>query len=284
MPRKITTIFGLLIVLFGIGVLCYPSFANYWNQIGVNQQIKEYDEDISSMADEELSKNYQMAVRYNKSLSSITVSDPFSGETNIDLSGTEFEDFELVQDGAMLGYVDIPAINVYLPFYFGASNDVLEKGAGLVNGTSIPIGGSGTHAVISAHTGLASRKYFTDLTELKEGDEFQIHILGQNLTYRVDQIKVVLPEDSSDLQIVRDKDYVTLLTCTPFGVNDHRLLVRGERVKAADTESALTEAATSTNNAAMDSMSWIYILLAIVFVLGVVGVGYLIVSVIREKL
>ena len=283
MPRKISAIIGLLIILFGIGILCYPSFANYWNQIGVNEQIKSYDEDISAMADEELSKTYQTAVRYNKSLSNITVSDPFSGETKIDLTGTEFENFELAQDGAMLGYVDIPAINVYLPFYFGASEDVLENGAGLVDGTSIPIGGKGTHAVISAHTGLASRKYFTDLTELKEGDEFQIHILGQNLTYRVDQIKVVLPDDSSDLQIVRDKDYVTLLTCTPFGVNDHRLLVRGERVTSVDTESSFAQT-SSANNIAKDSMSWIYILIIIVMIAGIVGVGYLVVSIIKEKL
>lgn len=283
MPRKISAIIGLLIILFGIGILCYPSFANYWNQIGVNEQIKGYDENISAMADEELSKTYQTAVRYNKSLSNITVSDPFSGKTKIDLTGTEFEDFELAQDGAMLGYVDIPAINVYLPFYFGASEDVLENGAGLVDGTSIPIGGKGTHAVISAHTGLASRKYFTDLTELKEGDEFQIHILGQNLTYRVDQIKVVLPDDSSDLQIVRDKDYVTLLTCTPFGVNDHRLLVRGERVTSADTESSFTQT-SSANSIAKDSMSWIYILIIIVMIAGIVGVGYLVVSIIKEKL
>lgn len=283
MPRKISAIIGLLIILFGIGILCYPSFANYWNQIGVNEQIKGYDENISAMADEELSKTYQTAVRYNKSLSNITVSDPFSGETKIDLSGTEFENFELAQGGAMLGYVDIPAINVYLPFYFGASEDVLENGAGLVDGTSIPIGGKGTHAVISAHTGLASRKYFTDLTELKEGDEFQIHILGQNLTYRVDQIKVVLPDDSSDLQIVRDKDYVTLLTCTPFGVNDHRLLVRGERVANTDAESSLAQT-SSANNAAKDSMSWIYILIIITMIAGIVGVGYLVVSIIKEKL
>ena len=277
-----SSIFGLIVILFGVGVLCYPSFANYWNQIGVNQQIESYDSDISSMSDEELSQTYQMAVKYNKSLSSITVSDPFSGETKMDLSGTEFEDFSLVQDGAMLGYVDIPAINVYLPIFFGSSNEILEDGAGLVYGTSLPIGGAGTHAVISAHTGLASRKYFTDLTELKEGDEFSIHILGQNLTYRVDQIKVVLPEESSDLQIVSGEDYVTLLTCTPFGVNDHRLLVRGTRVKSSSMDSSATQA--QTVNSAKDSMSWIYVLLALVIIAGVVGVGYLIISVVKEKL
>lgn len=280
--RKLTNIFGLLIIVVGIGVLCYPSFANYWNQQGLNQEIKEYDSNVGSMTDEDLSKNYSLAVKYNKSLSSLTVSDPFSGSTKIDLSGTEFENFELAQEGAMLGYVDIPSINVYLPIFFGSSSETLEEGAGLVYGTSIPIGGSGTHAVISAHTGLASRKFFTDLTEMKEGDEFSIHILGQNLTYRVDQIKVVLPDEAQDLQIVSGKDYVTLLTCTPFGVNDHRLLVRGERVKSDAAASSATQ--TTVTNEAKDSMSWIYVLLILVFIAGATGIGYLIVSIIREKL
>ena len=130
----------------------------------------------------------------------------------------------------MLGYVEVPTADIYLPFYYGTSTEVLNKGAGLVERTSLPIGGMGTHAVISAHTGLASKKLFTDLTEVKEGDIFFIHILNCDLAYKVDQIKVVLPDETDDLRIEQNHDYVTLLTCTPFGINDHRLLVRGERI------------------------------------------------------
>lgn len=230
MARKISRIIAGLIILSGIGLLCYPSFANFINRQFQNKEITNYDNQVADMTDEEIQQALELALAYNMSLPADYPADPFTGKNVRDFTGTEFEDFFMVQQGNMLGYVEVPSVDIYLPVYYGTSEEVLQKGAGLVDNTSLPVGGEGTHAVISAHTGLASKKMFTDLTDVKEGDIFFIHVLDMDLAYQVDQIKVVLPEEVEDLLIQRDKDYVTLLTCTPFGINDHRLLVRGERI------------------------------------------------------
>ncbi len=241
MVRKIIRLIAILIILSGIVLLCYPSFANFINRKFESKEIENYNDQIDDMNDQDIKNTLLLAQQYNASLPATYPADPFTGENIRDFTGTDFEDFFMVQQGNMLGYVEIPNINVYLPIYYGVSEEVLQKGAGLVDNTSLPIGGEGTHAVISAHTGLASKKMFTDLTEMKEGDIFFIHVLDMDLAYKVDQIKVVLPENVEDLLIQEGKDYVTLLTCTPFGINDHRLLVRGERIdydfsKDSDTE------------------------------------------------
>ena len=230
MRRKFSQIIAGLIILCGICLLCYPSFANFINKQFESKEITNYNNQVSSMTDKEIQHALKLAKAYNVSLPAAYPADPFTGENVRDFSGTKFEKFWMVQQGHMIGYVEIPNIDVYLPIYYGTSEKVLQKGAGLVDNTSLPVGGKGTHAVISAHTGLASKKLFTDLTEVKKGDVFFIHVLNMDLAYQVDQIKVVLPEDVDDLLIQKDKDYVTLLTCTPFGVNDHRLLVRGKRI------------------------------------------------------
>lgn len=230
MVRKISRIIAGLIILSGIGLLCYPSFANFINRQFESKAIEDYNDQIDHMTDQEIQNALELALAYNQSLPAAYPADPFTGENVRDFTGTEFQDFSMVQQGAMIGYVDVPSIDVYLPVYYGTSEEVLQKGAGLVDNTSLPVGGEGTHAVISAHTGLASKKFFTDLTDVKEGDIFFIHVLNMDLAYQVNQIKVVLPEDIEDLLIQGEKDYVTLLTCTPFGINDHRLLVRGERI------------------------------------------------------
>lgn len=230
MLRRILRIIAGLIILSGIGLLCYPSFANFINKQFETKEIESYNDQMSSMNDQDIQQALSLAQQYNESLPAAYPADPFTGNNVRDFTGTEFAEFSMVQQGAMLGYVEIPEISVYLPIYYGVSEEVLQKGAGLVDNTSLPVGGEGTHSVISAHTGLASKKMFTDLTELEEGDIFFIHVLNMDLAYQVDQIKVVLPENVEDLLIQKDKDYVTLLTCTPFGINDHRLLVRGERI------------------------------------------------------
>ncbi len=241
MLRRILRIIAGLIILSGIGLLCYPSFANFINKQFETKEIESYNDQMSSMNDQDIQQALSLAQQYNESLPAAYPADPFTGNNVRDFTGTEFAEFSMVQQGAMLGYVEIPEISVYLPIYYGVSEEVLQKGAGLVDNTSLPVGGEGTHSVISAHTGLASKKMFTDLTELEEGDIFFVHVLNMDLAYQVDQIKVVLPENVEDLLIQKDKDYVTLLTCTPFGINDHRLLVRGERIdydfsKDEDTE------------------------------------------------
>ena len=269
MLRKISRIIAGLIILSGIALLCYPSFANYINKKFESEAITNYNNQVDSMSDDEIQQELELAQAYNQSLPAAYPADPFTGENVRDFTGTDYENFSMVQQGEMLGYVEIPDIDVYLPIYYGVSEDVLQKGAGLVDNTSLPVGGKGTHAVISAHTGLASKKMFTDLTELKEGDIFFIHVLNMDLAYQVDQIKVVLPEDVEDLLIEKESDLVTLLTCTPFGINDHRLLVRGERIdydfsKDEDTDWRMPQ---------RDMYFWVMVLgifLFIIFVLMIV--------------
>lgn len=230
MLRKISRIIAGLIILSGIGLLCYPSFANFINRQFESKEITNYNNQVTNMTDQDIQYALDLAKAYNASLPADYPADPFTGENVRNFAGTEFEDFFMVQQGTMLGYVEIPGIDVYLPIYYGTSEEVLQKGAGLVDNTSLPVGGAGTHAVISAHSGLASKKLFTDLTEVEKGDIFFVHVLNMNLAYQVNQIKTVLPEEIDDLLIQKEKDYTTLLTCTPFGINDHRLLVRGERI------------------------------------------------------
>jgi sortase A len=227
--KRFFSVLGAIVVFCGIALLCYPGFASWINKRYEYKEISDYNSTVDSMDDSRMQKELNMALAYNRSLPFSFPADPFTGQNETDLSDTEFADFDMVQKGVMIGYVEIPSIDVYLPIYYGTDEDTLQKGAGLVENTSLPVGGSGTHAVISAHTGLASKKLFTDLPDVKEGDLFFIHVLDMDLAYRVDQIKVVLPDNTDDLMIQKDQDLVTLLTCTPFGINDHRLLVRGSR-------------------------------------------------------
>lgn len=230
MAKKPSRLIALIIIIGGVILVSYPSFANFINKQFAYNNINEYKEQMKDTDEEELEKTIQTAYAYNATLPGGYPADPFTGENISNLQGTEFESFWMVREDAMLGYVEIPSINVYLPIYYGTSEKVLEDGAGVVLNTSLPVGGKGSHSVISAHTGMASKKLFTDLNLMKEGDMFFIHVLNKNFAYKVDQIKVVLPTETDDLQIEKDKDLVTLLTCTPFGINDHRLLVRGERI------------------------------------------------------
>jgi sortase A len=230
MRKNIKLLIGILIIIGGIAVMSYSSFANYINQKNTFDKIVQYDDKIAAMKQEELDANMQMAYAYNASLPVDFPANPLLNSNIRDFSGTKFEKFFMVQPDAMIGYVEAPDINVYLPIYYGTSEKVLNEGSGLVDNTSLPVGGAGTHAVISAHTGMASRKLFTDLDKMEKGNIFFVHVLDQHFAYQVDQIKVVLPTETDDLKIEKGQDYVTLLTCTPFGINDHRLLVRGKRI------------------------------------------------------
>ena len=220
-----------IIVLFGLVVFNYPNIATFVNNLTANREISEYQESIQEADTTWIEHEMELAYAYNQSLPMSFPADPFSQSNIRSFTGTEFEHFDMVQDGAVIGYVEVPSINICLPVYYGTSDEVLEKGLGLVENTSLPVGGEGTHSVISGHTGMASRKLFTDLNLVKEGEVFFLHVLDQHFAYKVNQIKVVLPHETQDLIIERDHDYVTLLTCTPFGINDHRLLVRGERTE-----------------------------------------------------
>ena len=211
--------------LIGVCVLSYPSFSNYWNSKTQSRAIVDYEAVLKYMDPEDYSAIFQAAYDYNEALYQTEY--PFRDYKDI----PGYYDMLKVEGTNIIGYVKIDKINVELPVYHGTSEAVLAKGVGHLEGTSLPVGGENTHSVMSAHRGLASAKLFTDLDRLEMGDTFQIIILDQILTYQVDQIRIVTPREIEDLMIVDGMDYCTLFTCTPYGINTHRLLVRGIRIE-----------------------------------------------------
>lgn len=230
MKKRIVQVVVVLLVLSGVMILSYPSFANYINNKHSRSTIVQYRKEMESSSEKELNALSQEAHDYNQTLPWAFPADPFSKKNIIDTKTSEFKDFKLIQSGSMIGYVEIPKIDVYLPIYYGTSKEVLNKGIGLIENTSLPVGGQGTHAVLSGHSGLPSMKLFTDINQLENGDQFFVHVLNNHFAYQVNQQKTVLPDDVADLMIEKDKDYISLLTCTPYGINTHRLIVRGERI------------------------------------------------------
>ena len=225
MRNRKTVIFLTLGFLIGISLLLYPAFSDYWNSKTQTRAIVHYESVLEKMEPEDYSAIFQQAYDYNKRL--------FAQETPLlnysKVSG--YYDALNVLDNQMMGYVIIDKIGVELPIYHGTSAEVLNEGVGHLEGSSLPVGGESTHSVMSAHRGLPSAKLFTDLDRLEPGDTFQISVLDQLLTYQVDQVKVITPRELGDLEIVEGKDYCTLFTCTPYGINTHRLLVRGIRIE-----------------------------------------------------
>jgi sortase A len=211
----------LLLLLLGVGLAAYPFVSNYYMERCQSQVYAQYQEAIEKADSKELDAAKRAAEAYNHLL--------VSGATAAELNAMDYDSLLNLDGSGVMGYVEIPAIDVLLPIYHGVDGDSLERGAGHMPSTSLPIGGKGTHAVISAHTGMASSRMFTDLEQLETGDVFHIHVLEETLTYTVDQILVVRPYQTDALKISAEQDYVTLVTCTPYGVNSHRLLVRGHR-------------------------------------------------------
>ena len=211
--------------LVGICVLLYPAFSNYWNSKTQSRAIVNYESVLEHLKPEDYSAIFQAAYDYNDALREVE----FPLRDHEQVPG--YFDTLKVEGTSIIGYVKIDKIGVELPVYHGTSDQVLNRGVGHLQGTSLPVGGESTHSVMSAHRGLPSAKLFTDLDRLDLGDTFQIIILDQVLTYMVDQIKVITPKEIGDLQIVEGQDYCTLFTCTPYGINTHRLLVRGIRIE-----------------------------------------------------
>ncbi len=226
MRKHVSTIILILIFFVGLSLLLYPTVSNYWNSLHQSKAISDYSDAVAKTGADLYGDILKKAEEYNeklaKSLNAYDMSDEEIAEykTMLDVTGT-----------GMMGYVEIPSINVSLPIYHGTGEAVLQVAAGHLEWSSLPIGGANTHAVLSGHRGLPSSKLFTDLDKLKDGDLFMIRILNETLTYEVDQILIVEPEDISDLIIASGEDYCTLFTCTPYGINTHRLLVRGHRVE-----------------------------------------------------
>ena len=216
----------IMIILFFIGLLTlfYPTLSNYYNEKIGSKTIYNYENIIDSYDFNKFKEIKDNAIKYNKDLSKL--SDPLIDYKEI----KNYKNILNVNDEGMMGYLSIDKIRVEIPIYHGTSNDTLNSFVGHVEGTSLPIGGNSTHSVLSAHRGLPSAKLFSDLDKLEVGDTFKIIVLDEVLTYKVDKISIVKPNNSKELMNVKDKDYVTLITCTPYGINTHRLLVRGVRV------------------------------------------------------
>lgn len=224
--KHISTIIIALIFLAGLGSLLYPTVSNLWNRAHQSRAIATYTKQVEKLDDSQNKEMLKAARKYNKSLLKksdhwkLSKKDKKKYESLLDVSGT-----------GIMGYIEVPKIDCSLPIYHGTDEGALQIAIGHLEGSSLPVGGKSTHCVLSGHRGLPSARLFTDLDQMEEGDIFILNILGRKLAYEVDQIKVVLPEEMSDLEIEEGKDLCTLVTCTPYGINTHRLLVRGHRTK-----------------------------------------------------
>lgn len=229
--RLLITLLAVLIVLSGVGILLYPIISNRQFQKSQQKLIKYYENQMQESPKEERDTMWDECRKYNESLlkSKVVLTDPFE-EDSQNLEEHPYIDLLNINGDGIMCSLEIPAINCYLVVYHYTDKDVLAKGVGHLQGTSLPVGGEGTHAVLSGHTGTADKELFTNLDQVREGDVFYIHVLGETLAYKVDQKQVVLPDETESLYIDREKDYVTLVTCTPYGINSHRLLVRGTRI------------------------------------------------------
>lgn len=226
MKRHISTIFLALAFLAGVSLLLYPSVSNYWNSLHATRAVADYAQEVQNMDRTQYDEMWQAAVDYNASL--------IERESGYFLTDAQQEQYDSLLDisgTGIMGYIEIPTIGVSLPIYHGTSDAVLQVAVGHIDWSSLPVGGAGTHCVLSGHRGLPSAKLFTNLDKLVEGDTFSIRVLDEVLTYEVDRILIVEPEDVSALEIDPGKDLCTLVTCTPYGINSHRLLVRGHRIE-----------------------------------------------------
>lgn len=227
-----STIVLVLIFIVGLSLLLYPSLSDYWNSFHQSRAIATYAEAVADLDDVDYEKMWQEAEEYNEQLKNKT--------NRWTMTEEEEEEYNRILDvggTGIMGYIEIPEIKVSLPIYHGTDEGVLQIAVGHIPGSSLPIGGMGTHSVVSGHRGLPSAKLFTNLDELKEGDIFMIRVLDETLTYEVDQIRIVEPDDLTSLEIDPEQDLCTLVTCTPYGVNTHRLLVRGHRIENLNDDS-----------------------------------------------
>lgn len=238
MKKALPTILIVLVFLAGIAVFLYPTVSNYLYAKNSSKAITQHSENLSKLSPEVIAKEKEAVRRYNESLfeNAVVLTDPFDPDA---YPITDGEYTELLAFDDVMAYIEIPAIGVYLPIYHGTNEETLLIGVGHLENTSLPVGGESTHTVLSAHCGLPSARLFTDLNLLKEGSIFRIHVLDEILTYQVYEIETVNPDDSSSLFIKEGEDIATLITCTPYGKNTHRLLVHGKRIE--ENEDTLIE-------------------------------------------
>lgn len=235
----------ILLFLTGLGIYLYPTISDAWNKYRNQYLVNRYDESVGSLTDEKKEAIWAEAEQYNLQHTTNTIVDAFNDDDEYVLSHPYDTMLDPNGDGLM-GNIEIPKLDLSLAIYHGLGSDVLEKGIGHVEGTSLPIGGESTHAVLAGHRGLPSAKLFTDLDQMEIGDIFLIRVMDKTMAYKVDQIKTVLPTESEDLNIIPGEDHVTLVTCTPYGVNTHRLLVRGIRTDYTEDIEKQAEEITKT--------------------------------------
>ncbi len=265
MLRKISTVLFALLFLVGLGVLAYPTVSNQWNNYRQNQLISNYEGKISEMKPEDFSAEWEKARAFNATLEKNNLYGDVFGEAHQDLENTEYWKILNVAGDGVMGYLSIPKINIRLAIYHGTGEDLLQTGVGHLSGTKLPIGGESAHSVLAAHRGLPSARLFTDVDQLDRGDQFYIHVLDEILAYKVDRILPMVDKDDAEtlegaLQIEKGEDQVTLFTCTPYGVNSHRLLVRGHRVPYQGEEE---ESAADTMLRALKDYYMLYLIIGL---------------------
>ncbi|MBR3318509.1 MAG: class C sortase [Atopobiaceae bacterium] len=261
---SISTVLMSIVLVVGLCIMAYPTFSDWWNSFHQTRAIEEYVQAVEELDPKTIEKMLKAAQKYNETL----VDDP--GRFNMtDEERDAYNSLLNLTGNGLMGYIQIPTIGVNLPIYHGVDETHLQVAIGHIEGSSLPVGGKSTHAVVSGHRGLPSAKLFSDLDKLSEGDTFTFTVLKQKITYEVDQIRIVEPEDFSDLAIAKDKDYATLITCTPYGINTHRMLVRGHRVDKQSDRNAVPAGAIQIPNyiaipAVGIPMLFVYLLVALI--------------------
>lgn len=271
MKKKIPGILFGLMFLIGFGILVYPTVADQWNTYRQNRLISSYKDTVKEMKPEDFTREWEAAQSFNATIPQNNIYGDVFGEDGKEAENTAYWQVLNIAGDGVMGYLSIPKIDVKLSIYHGTSDEVLQTGIGHLDGTSLPIGGESTHSVLAAHRGLPSARLFTDVDQLQEGDKFYIHVLDEVLAYQVDQILDMVDKDDHEtleaaLQTEEGKDYVTLFTCTPYGVNSHRLLVRGVRVPYNGEEDVKPTAAESMLQSIQDYyMLYLILGLAVTF-------------------
>ena len=267
--HKVITLILLGVFLVGLSPLLYPSVSNYWNSITQSRAIVDYDTIVKSLSPKDYTAYFERAEEYNSELKAL----PFPLMEYQQISG--YDDCLNAAGDGVIGYIDIDKIQVKLPIYHGTDPSILNHACGHIQGSSFPIAGKGTHAAISAHRGLPSARLLTDLDRMKVGELFYLHVLGDTLAYEVDQILTVLPEQTESLGITDGDDYVTLVTCTPYAVNTHRLLVRGHRVpmKAAKAVQKAEKKVTGITNPTLPMLALCVVIGIVIAVILVAGIN-----------
>ena len=287
MRQKLPALFRLLCILMGVGLLLYPSLSTYLSEVNGSQATTAYDSLVEQAAEEEIDTVFEAAQAYNRQLMEYNGFEaPRTDVNGVPVGLEHYRELLDVDGTGMMGYISIPALGETIPVYHGTDESVLQVGIGHVENTSLPVGGASTHAALSGHRGLPTASLFTNLDQLEVGDKFYIRILNRTMAYEVDQILVVLPEETEELAIQEGKDFVTLITCTPYGVNSHRLLVRGTRIEYTPSEDGSLdgfEEKAQGSFLARIPMQYQHLLLGVVLIIGFIILRWIVLS-IRKRI